>query len=51
MFRRFAACLPARLSLKISRKSTGVRPMKNVMLVGGGKIGVAIAQFLSGTGD
>ena len=25
--------------------------MKNVMLVGGGKIGVAIAQFLSGTGD
>ncbi len=25
--------------------------MKNVMLVGGGKIGVAIAGFLSGTGD
>ena len=25
--------------------------MKNVMLVGGGKIGVAIAEFLSGTGD
>jgi len=25
--------------------------MKKVMLVGGGKIGVAIAQFLSGTGD
>ena len=25
--------------------------MKNVMLVGGGKIGVAIAQFLSDTGD
>ncbi|MDE2264767.1 MAG: saccharopine dehydrogenase family protein [Alphaproteobacteria bacterium] len=25
--------------------------MKNVMLIGGGKIGVAIAEFLSGTGD
>ena len=25
--------------------------MKNVMLVGGGKIGVAITEFLTGTGE
>jgi saccharopine dehydrogenase-like NADP-dependent oxidoreductase len=29
----------------------GKRKMKNVMLVGGGKIGVAITEFLAGSGD
>jgi len=33
------------------RDGNGMDAMKNVMLVGGGKIGIAIAELLSGTGD
>jgi saccharopine dehydrogenase-like NADP-dependent oxidoreductase len=42
--RRVSPQNPARIRM-------GSAAMKKVMLVGGGKIGVAIASFLSGTGD
>jgi saccharopine dehydrogenase-like NADP-dependent oxidoreductase len=55
---RIIAQIPAHCRLFASRSLAdtscaiaGVRTMKNVMLVGGGKIGVAIAEFLKGSGD